>query len=83
MNKFLASTVAWMNAILAIFIVVAGVAAGGNAYGGEGAVLGAIAGIVVAVLICGLLALVVDIRNELVLIRNELRAQTGRAGGPA
>jgi hypothetical protein len=67
MNHFLASVLAAMNAILALAIIVGG-AIFGATYG-QNAVLGLIiglgGGIVAAVLVCGLLALLLDIRAEL------------------
>jgi hypothetical protein len=71
MNRFLANAVGFLNALIAVVIIVAGAVAGaiqGLVY----AVIGAVLGLAVAVLICGLLALALDIRNELVQIRKAL-----------
>ena len=72
MNKFLATSVAVLNQLLAIVFILIGSLIGFKE--GLGA-LGGILGFLVAVVICGTLALLIDIRNELTHIRRALRNQ--------
>jgi hypothetical protein len=79
MNRFLANAVGFLNALVAIIIIVVGAVAGAK-YGDFYLVIGAVIGLAAAILICGLLALAVDIRNELVQIRKALtNTALGRA----
>ena len=68
MNRFLADAVSALNAILACAIILVGLLAGlaaSNQSGGSFIMVATILGsILVSVLVCGLLALVIDIRNS-------------------
>jgi hypothetical protein len=76
MNKFLADAIGTANAILAVLIVIGSAIAAGNA-GFRGfdplqAAGGLVAGAIVAVIVCGVLALLVEMRRELVEISTRL-----------
>lgn len=85
MNKLLASSLAVLNGALAVIIVLVGSLSGfgygswfGLVFGVQhdwgplGGMLGGIIGAFVAVIVCGTLALLIDIRNELAQIRKAL-----------
>lgn len=73
-NKFLADGLAALNALLALLIVLGGIVAG-LAYGGlVGVVAGVVVGMLIAIIVCGALALVVDIREDLAAVRARLEA---------
>ena len=80
MNRLLAGTVGFLNGLLAIILVVAGAVAGSASIHVAGFVLGGILGLVAAAIICGFLALVIDIRSELVRIREALERSLPRSG---
>ncbi len=70
-NRFLANTLSAINAVVAIAIIGAAAIAGGE-YArdagrdfGFGVFVGLIAGLLLATMVCGLLALLLDIRAEL------------------
>jgi len=71
MNHFLASMVSGLNAVIAVLIIIVfagiGAAASDQAQASPlvGLILGGLSGLVVATLVCGLLALMIDIRNTL------------------
>ena len=65
----MAGAVGFLNGALAIILVVAGALFGGATGHAFGVVFGLIIGFVVALVACGLLALVIDLRNELIKIR--------------
>ena len=67
MNKFLASSIAVFNQLLAVVLVFIGMILGNDS------VLGGVLGFIAAIVICGALALLIDIRNELIHIRRELQ----------
>ena len=69
MNKFLASSIAVLNQLLALVFILIGSLIGLR---DDLGILGGFLGFVVAVIVCGTLALLVDIRNELKSIRQEL-----------
>ena len=69
MNKFLASSIAFVNQLLAVVLIVIGSLAGAADNWG---IVGGFLGFIVAVIVCGTLALLVDIRDELTTIRKEL-----------
>jgi hypothetical protein len=71
MNRFLANAVGFINALIAIVLILVGTVIGSN-QGGGGMVLGFIGGLLLAIFVCGLLALAIEIRNELVQIRKAL-----------
>jgi hypothetical protein len=78
MNRFLADALGKLNALIAGVIILLGVIIGlaslFSQSGGFFIMLGSILGsIVVAVLVCGLLALVIDIRNSNREILEQLR----------
>ncbi|MDE8344095.1 MAG: hypothetical protein POG24_09780 [Acidocella sp.] len=77
MNKLLASLVSLLNGLLAISFVIVGGVSGeilGFKYGGQtlDTLMGLVAGLVVAIIFCGLLALFIDMRRELIHIRKAL-----------
>jgi len=74
MNKVLASALSFLNGLLAFGLVMGGTIAGAYFYEGrpKGLILGYLAGSFAAVVVCGFLALIIEIRNELVLIRTSL-----------
>jgi hypothetical protein len=79
----LAGTIRALNGILPIILIVIGVIAGAVSHGGSPGyvVVGGIIGIAVALLACGLLALFIEIRSELIKIREALeRGQTDQSG---
>jgi len=80
MNRLLAGTVGFLNGLLAIILVVAGAVAGSVSIRVAGFVLGGILGLIAAAIICGFLALVIDIRSELVRIREVLEQSNARSG---
>ncbi|MYD72358.1 MAG: hypothetical protein F4W89_16685 [Acidobacteria bacterium] len=70
LNEWLASSAGVINAIVAILIVVGAALIGEaavdvDAFFGLGLILGGAAGVLVAVLVCGSLAIIIDIRNLL------------------
>ena len=69
MNKFLASSMAVLNQLLAVVLILSGSILGANDNWG---VVGGFLGFIVAVIVCGTLALLVDIRDELTTIRKEI-----------
>ena len=83
MNKILAATIRFLNGFLALFIIAAcGIA--GRQYGAVmglhgngldatmGLVVGLVVGFVAAVVVCGFLALFIEMRSELIRIRELL-----------
>lgn len=73
MNKFLADALSSVNALIAVLIILApGIAsavAGGNPLA---FVVGCLLGLILAILICGTLALLLNIRDEIVLANTYL-----------
>jgi DNA integrity scanning protein DisA with diadenylate cyclase activity len=80
MNRLLAGTVRFLNGLLAIILVIAGAVVGSVYSHALGFVLGGISGLVLAAIICGFLALVIEIRSELVRIREALERINTRPG---
>ena len=77
MNKLLAALIRFLNGLLAFVLMAGGAAVGaeyGGALGGEaaGAFVGFLGGLVIALIICGILALFIEIRSELIKIRGIL-----------
>ena len=64
-NHFLASTISVLNALLAVFLLLLSMAAGYQAIGGLGLFIGIFAGAALAIAFCGLLALLINIRDLL------------------
>ena len=83
MNKILAATIRFLNGFLALFIIAA-CAIAGKQYGAvmglhgngldatTGLVAGLFVGFVAAVVVCGFLALFIEMRSELIKIREIL-----------
>ena len=83
MNKVLAATIRFLNGFLALFIIAA-CAIAGRQYGAVmglhgngldatmGLVVGLVVGFVAAVVVCGFLALFIEMRSELIRIRELL-----------
>ena len=83
MNKILAATIRFLNGFLALFII-ATCAIAGRQYGAVmglhgngldatmGLVVGLVVGFVAAVVVCGFLALFIEMRSELIRIRELL-----------
>ena len=68
MNKFLADALSSVNALIAFLIIVVPAFAAGVSGGSPLAfVVGGAAGLILAILICGTLALLLNIRDEIVL----------------
>jgi hypothetical protein len=84
MNRLLSSGLAIVNALLAIGIIAVGVRSGlqeNTAFmaGGKvaGALVGGVLGVVAATIVCGILATLIDIRNALREILDELQRGRG------
>ena len=71
MNRLLAGAVRFLNGFLAVALIVIGLVAGSvsSQSSAAGALVGAIIGFVVALLACGMLALFIEMRTELIKIR--------------
>jgi uncharacterized membrane protein YraQ (UPF0718 family) len=71
MNRLLAGTVRLLNGFLAVALIVIGLVAGAASSQNStaGALLGSIIGFIVALLACGMLALFIEMRTELIKIR--------------
>ena len=68
MNKFLADALSSVNALIAILIIfVPGIAAGVEGGNILAFIAGSLVGLILAILICGTLALLINIRNEIIL----------------
>ena len=73
MNKFLADALSSVNALIAFLIIVVPAFAAGVSGGSPLAfVVGGAAGLILAILICGTLALLINIKDELVLANQSL-----------
>ena len=84
MNKFLASSIGYLNGFLAVAIILmsgfglrnAAQAQGATLEAANGALLfGLLLGLVLAVMLCGVLAVFVEIRREVVAIREAVAKQ--------
>ncbi|MCY3745510.1 MAG: hypothetical protein OXH05_04695 [Acidobacteria bacterium] len=64
-NQFLASSIGWLNAVTAVLIVVVATAVAMRALGGVGVIVGPLVGVAVAVVVCGALAVLINIRDLL------------------
>lgn len=64
-NHFLASTISVLNALLAVFLLLFSMAAGYQAIGGLGLIIGIFAVAALAVAFCGLLSVLINIRDLL------------------
>jgi hypothetical protein len=69
MNKTLISALNTVNNLLALAIIIAGTAAGFSAFRYSGAIVGAclgfLAGVIAASVVCGLLAILIEIEKHL------------------
>lgn len=87
-NRLLASILSAINALLALAIVVAGAGFGSvwadsSGYSeGLGIVAGAVVGLLIAVMVCGLLAVLLDIRAGIKEVAHILKAHEIAAKGP-
>jgi hypothetical protein len=80
MNKLLAGAVRFLNGLLALLFVAGGTLVGaeyGGRVGGQesGMIVGFIAGFAVALVVCGFLALFIEMRSELIKIRGILETK--------
>ncbi len=73
MNWFLAEMLRWGNGVLALLIFAGAVSFGSVFYGPGGMAMGAFGGFVSATFICGILAILLDIRNKLSEIARNTR----------
>ncbi len=74
-NRFLAKSIGLLNAALAVFLILFGTAAGISAFGPFGILFGPVAGLALAVMVCGLIALLIDIRDLLAESLDQQRTQ--------
>lgn len=65
MNRALIGALDGLNTIIAIVIIVAGAFFGMTAFGPGGLVIGIIVGLVAAAVVCGLLAILIEIEKNL------------------
>jgi uncharacterized membrane protein len=81
MNRLLSGTVGFLNGLLAIILVIGGAVSGtAFTHAVVGFIVGGIIGLILAAIICGFLALVIEIRSELVRIREALERGNSRPG---
>lgn len=81
MNRLVSGTVGFLNGLIAISLVIGGAVIGtAFTHAAVGFVVGGIIGLIVAAIICGFLALVIEIRSELVRIREALERSNPRPG---
>ena len=89
MNKFLASSIGYLNGVIAVAIILMSGfgmrsmarAGGATLEASNGALLfGLLLGLLLAVLLCGVLALFIEIRREVVAIREALSKDASKAG---
>ena len=84
MNSLLASIVGFLNGFLALLFIIGGAIIGdeydplleGFGLEGLGLPLGLIIGVILAIVVCGILAIFVSMRNELMAIRRLLDMQS-------
>jgi len=81
-NTLLANAVGFLNGLFALVLIFGGAIVGDYAeregvfpVGMNGAILGLVIGFIVAIVVCGLLAVFISMRNELVSIRRILEEQ--------
>lgn len=84
MNRFLATILGYLNGFIAFILVIAGIAVGYILNKDTGQIflvpLGAIGGLLVAVIWCGVIAVIVDIRNLLMEISDALQNSRNMSG---
>jgi hypothetical protein len=78
MNRALADAVGFLKGFLAIILVIVCTLAGAAKGGAVGAALGFVAGDLAAIIVCGLVAVAIDIRNTLHSINDHLAKITSR-----
>lgn len=76
MNKLLAEGLSAFNALLALALTVISAVAGGARWGAEGLFVGFLIGCAIAIVICGTLAIFVDMRSELIASRSAIAEQS-------
>ena len=76
MNRFLANAIARVNAFVAIIIITVSVVVGIASNNISVLLLSILCGVIGAIFTCGLIALFVDMRDELVQIRAILQKRT-------
>ena len=76
MNRLLANIVGFLNGLLAFVFMIGGALIGHSQFDGMGLVLGLVTGIIFAIIICGVLAIFISMRNELITIRSLLNKQS-------
>lgn len=72
MNNILTSAIGFLNGLFAVIIVLIVTAAGFYQNGLIGGLFGLVGGFLLAILVCGILAVAISIRNELVGIKEIL-----------
>jgi hypothetical protein len=81
MNRFLADALKAANGLAALLVIVVATLAGAGSSGRmnistiAGGVMGLLIGTVISVLVFGALALIIDMRSELIRIRTALEAR--------
>jgi hypothetical protein len=78
MNTFLANIVGFLNGVLALFFIIGGAVIGYDLnyqLEGMGLVFGLVIGFILAIVVCGVLAIFISMRNELTQIRYLLAAE--------
>ena len=84
MNRFLANSIGWINSLVAWVLVIGSTVAGTYYSGGAvGFIVGLLIGFVFAVLLCGMLALLIDIRNSVREIAGATNVLTSTNNPPA
>ena len=77
MNSLLASIVGILNGLLAFLFIIGGAIIGHSLLDdGGGLVLGLVIGLILALVVCGVLAIFISMRNELIAIRHLLDKQS-------
>ena len=79
MNSLLASIVGFLNGFLALVFIIGGAIIGHEfdyQLDGLGLVLGLVIGVIIAIVVCGVLAIFISMRNELMAIRRLLDKQS-------
>jgi hypothetical protein len=85
MNKMLVEWLSILNQVFAAIIVIGGIIVGARFFDGSaivGGILGYIGGSVAAVLICGAIAVLIDIRTLLSEIAHQLSVNQAETGSP-
>jgi hypothetical protein len=78
MNKMLSNIVGFLNGFLAVVFLIIGAAVGNQMdaeLGGAGIIVGLFIGLVLSVIFCGVLAIFISMRDELVEIKGILHSQ--------